>query len=106
MIAVFSTLLLIQVALFVCAVLHIARFCQAYMSAMTKFIGTEVDYPSMGSCVGGPEIGYLYGQVKRGSVDHPNERTTHSLSAHIFLKSPLPWGLRPNPPPIPRFIVT
>lgn len=34
------------------------------MSAMTKHIGTEVDYPSMGACVGGREIGYLYGQVR------------------------------------------
>lgn len=34
------------------------------MSALTKHIGTEVDFPSMGSCVGGPEIGYLYGQVR------------------------------------------
>lgn len=33
------------------------------MSAMTKHIGSEIDFPSMGSCVGGPEIGYLYGQV-------------------------------------------
>lgn len=39
------------------------RFCQAFMSAMTKHIGTEIDFPSMGACVGGPEIGYLYGQV-------------------------------------------
>lgn len=34
------------------------------MSAMTKHIGPEIDFPSMGSCVGGPEIGYLYGQVR------------------------------------------
>lgn len=38
------------------------------MSAMTKHIGTDVDYPSMGACVGGPEIGYLYGQVRRSVV--------------------------------------
>lgn len=38
------------------------------MSALTKHIGTEVDYPSMGACVGGMEIGYLYGQVKCHSV--------------------------------------
>eukprot|EP00903_Cladosiphon_okamuranus_P014475 g13427.t1 len=47
---------------------EIQRFCQAYMSAMTKHIA-DVDYPSMGACVGGPEIGYLYGQYKRMSVD-------------------------------------
>ncbi|CAN0452792.1 unnamed protein product [Pylaiella littoralis] len=39
------------------------------MSAMTKHIGTEVDYPSMGACVGGREIGYLYGQYKRMSLE-------------------------------------
>ncbi|CAM9946998.1 unnamed protein product [Ectocarpus sp. 12 AP-2014] len=48
---------------------EIQRFCQAYMSAMTKHIGTEVDCPSMGLCVGPPEIGYLYGQYKRMSLD-------------------------------------
>ncbi|CAB1118026.1 unnamed protein product [Ectocarpus sp. CCAP 1310/34] len=48
---------------------EIQRFCQAYMSAMTKHIGTEVDCPSMGLCVGPPEIGYLYGQYKRISLD-------------------------------------
>lgn len=34
------------------------------MSAMTKHVGTEIDFPSMGANVGGPEIGYLYGQVR------------------------------------------
>lgn len=48
---------------------EIQRFCQAFMSALTKHIGTEIDFPSMGSCVGGPEIGYLYGQYKRISLD-------------------------------------
>ncbi|CAM9143066.1 unnamed protein product [Sphacelaria rigidula] len=48
---------------------EVQRFCQAFMSAMTKHIGPEIDFPSMGSCVGGPEIGYLYGQYKRMSVD-------------------------------------
>lgn len=38
------------------------------MSAMTKHIGTDIDFPSMGSCVGGPEIGYLYGQVRPPTV--------------------------------------
>lgn len=45
------------------------------MSAMVKHIGTEIDYPSMGSCVGGPEIGYLYGQVNLSYLDFPTNRT-------------------------------
>ncbi|CAM9332586.1 unnamed protein product [Choristocarpus tenellus] len=47
---------------------EIQRFCQAYMAAVVRHIGPHVDLPSMGGHVGGPEIGYLYGQYKRLSM--------------------------------------
>eukprot|EP00904_Undaria_pinnatifida_P004700 jgi/Undpi1/14230/HiC_scaffold_9.g03879.m1 len=68
---------------------EIQRFCQAFMSAMTKHIGTEIDFPSMGSCVGGPEIGYLYGQVALYAAEKLLELgaipvTFSDSSGHIF----------------------
>lgn len=44
---------------------EIQRFCQSYMTEMSKYIGPDVDLPGLGSGVGAPEIGYLYGQYKR-----------------------------------------
>ncbi|CAM9213225.1 unnamed protein product [Phaeothamnion confervicola] len=44
---------------------EIQRFCASYMVELAKYIGEGVDSPSMGSGVGAPEIGYLYGQYKR-----------------------------------------
>jgi glutamate dehydrogenase (NADP+) len=44
---------------------EIQRFCQSYMTELSKYIGPETDYPSMGQGVGSAEIGYLYGQYKR-----------------------------------------
>eukprot|EP01031_Cornospumella_fuschlensis_P030928 gene30928-37381_t len=44
---------------------EIQRFCQSYMTELSKYIGTDTDYPSMGQAVGPAEIGYMYGQYKR-----------------------------------------
>ncbi|CAM9367616.1 unnamed protein product [Discosporangium mesarthrocarpum] len=44
---------------------EIQRFCQSYMAALARYIGPGIDNPTMGANVGGPEIGYLYGQYKR-----------------------------------------
>eukprot|EP00981_Chlorochromonas_danica_P012834 scaffold5444_cov181-Ochromonas_danica.AAC.15 len=44
---------------------EIQRFCQSYMTELSKYIGPETDYPSMGEGVGAAEIGYMYGQYKR-----------------------------------------
>ncbi|KAG5185513.1 glutamate dehydrogenase 1 (NADP-dependent) [Tribonema minus] len=41
------------------------RFCQSYMTELSKYIGPDMDIPSMGYGVGLPEVGYLYGQYKR-----------------------------------------
>lgn len=44
---------------------EIQRFCQSFMTELSKYIGQEVDYPGLGEGVSPVEIGYLYGQYKR-----------------------------------------
>jgi glutamate dehydrogenase (NADP+) len=44
---------------------EIQRFCQSYMTELSKYIGPDKDLPGMGEGVGPAEIGYLYGQYKR-----------------------------------------
>lgn len=44
---------------------EIMRFCQAYMTALYRYIGSDTDIPAGDIGVGQREIGYLYGQYKR-----------------------------------------
>ena len=44
---------------------EIQRFCQSYMTELSKYIGPDVDLPGLGDGCGTSEIGYLYGQYKR-----------------------------------------
>lgn len=44
---------------------EIQRFCQSYMTELSKYVGPDVDYPGIGNGVTATEIGYLYGQYKR-----------------------------------------
>ena len=44
---------------------EIQRFCQSYMTELSKYIGPDVDLPGLGDGVTQAEIGYLYGQYKR-----------------------------------------
>ena len=41
------------------------RFCQAFMTELSKHIGSDTDVPAGDIGVGGREIGYLFGQYKR-----------------------------------------
>lgn len=43
---------------------EIMRFCQAFMSALYRYIGPDIDVPAGDIGVGGREIGYLYGQYR------------------------------------------
>lgn len=47
---------------------EIQRFCQSYMTELAKYIGPDVDQPTMGMGMGNQEIGYLYGQYKRINI--------------------------------------
>ena len=44
---------------------EIMRFCQAFMTALYRHIGPDIDVPAGDIGVGGREIGYLYGQYRR-----------------------------------------
>lgn len=44
---------------------EIMRFCQAFMTELSKHIGPNIDIPAGDIGVGAREIGYLYGQYKR-----------------------------------------
>eukprot|EP01038_Epipyxis_sp_PR26KG_P004966 gene4966-6941_t len=44
---------------------EIQKFCQSYMTELSKYIGSSVDYPAIGEGCTSSEIGYLYGQYKR-----------------------------------------
>lgn len=62
---------------------EIQRFCQSFMTELSKYIGPDLDLPSMGAGVGPVEIGYLYGQYKR-------------VGTHMSKKSAgMLWGGRP-----------
>ena len=44
---------------------EIMRFCQSFMTELSKHIGADTDVPAGDIGVGGREIGYLFGQYKR-----------------------------------------
>jgi len=43
----------------------IMRFCQSFMTELSRHIGADTDVPAGDIGVGGREIGYMYGQYKR-----------------------------------------
>lgn len=45
--------------------LEVMRFCQSFMTELSKYIGQFTDVPAGDIGVGGREIGYLFGQYKR-----------------------------------------
>ena len=44
---------------------EVMRFCQSFMNALYRYIGSDTDVPAGDIGVGSREIGYLYGQYKR-----------------------------------------
>jgi len=44
---------------------EVMRFCQSFMTELSKHIGPDTDVPAGDIGVGGREIGFLYGQYKR-----------------------------------------
>jgi len=45
--------------------IDIMRFCQAFMTELSKHIGADTDVPAGDIGVGGREVGYMYGQYKK-----------------------------------------
>lgn len=44
---------------------EVQRFCQSYMTELAKYVGPDVDHPTMGMGVAEKEMGYMLGQYKR-----------------------------------------
>lgn len=44
---------------------EVMRFCQAFMTELSRHIGADLDVPAGDIGVGGREIGFLYGQYRR-----------------------------------------
>jgi glutamate dehydrogenase (NADP+) len=44
---------------------EVMRFCQSFMTELSKYIGDDTDVPAGDIGVGGREIGFMYGQYKR-----------------------------------------
>ena len=44
---------------------EVMRFCQSFMTELSRYIGADTDVPAGDIGVGAREIGYLYGQYKR-----------------------------------------
>ena len=47
---------------------EIQRFCQSYTTELSKYVGPDIDQPTMGMSVGEKEIGYMFGQYKRITI--------------------------------------
>ncbi len=45
--------------------MEVMRFCQSFMTELSKYIGQDTDVPAGDIGVGAREIGYLFGQYKR-----------------------------------------
>jgi glutamate dehydrogenase/leucine dehydrogenase len=59
---------------------EVMRFCQAFMSALYRHIGPEMDVPAGDIGVGGREIGFLFGQYRRLSGRFSGAMTGKSLN--------------------------
>jgi glutamate dehydrogenase (NADP+) len=61
---------------------EVMRFCQSFMTELSRHIGADTDVPAGDIGVGGREIGYLFGQYKR---------LRNEFSGVLTGKGPL-WG--------------
>jgi len=59
---------------------EVMRFCQAFMTELSKYIGHNIDVPAGDIGVGGREIGFLYGQWKRLTKEHVGVLTGKGLN--------------------------
>lgn len=49
---------------------EVMRFCQSFMTELSKYIGGDTDVPAGDIGVGGREIGYMFGQYKKLRNEH------------------------------------
>ena len=62
---------------------EIMRFCQSFMTELSRHIGPDTDVPAGDIGVGGREIGYMFGQYKR---------LRNSYDAGVLTGKGLAWG--------------
>ncbi|PHP53157.1 NADP-specific glutamate dehydrogenase [Actinomyces ruminis] len=62
---------------------EVMRFCQSFMTELSRHIGPNTDVPAGDIGVGGREIGYLFGQYKR---------LRNSYDAGVLTGKGLDWG--------------
>ena len=43
---------------------EIRRFCESFMTSLSRYVGASTDVPAGDIGVGGREIGFMYGQYK------------------------------------------
>ena len=59
---------------------EIMRFCQSFMTELSKYIGADTDVPAGDIGVGAREIGYMFGQYKRIRGEYTGVLTGKGLS--------------------------
>ena len=59
---------------------EIMRFCQSFMTELSKHIGADTDVPAGDIGVGAREIGYMYGQYKRLQNEYTGVLTGKGLT--------------------------
>ncbi len=59
---------------------EVMRFCQSFMTELSKYIGPDEDVPAGDIGVGGREIGYLFGQYKRIKNEYSGVLTGKGLN--------------------------
>jgi len=59
---------------------EVMRFCQAFMSELSRHIGPDTDVPAGDIGVGAREIGYLYGMYKKLRNEHTGVLTGKGLT--------------------------
>ena len=64
---------------------EIMRFCQSFMTELSKHIGADTDVPAGDIGVGGREIGYLYGQYKRLRNEYTEFLLVKDLLTEVLL---------------------
>ncbi len=71
---------------------EVMRFCQSFMTELTKYIGANTDVPAGDIGVGGREIGYMFGQYKRLKDEFTGVFTGKGLSYGGSLMRPEATG--------------
>ena len=60
--------------------MEVMRFCQSFMTELTKYIGADTDVPAGDIGVGAREIGYMFGQYKKLQNEHVAVLTGRGLT--------------------------